>query len=508
MAASVDGTKIYVADLSNQRVRLIDTSNGGCVVSTLGGGGTAGYADGAGTNAKFNTMREITFSALGDAYVGDYNNNAVRKVTASTGVTTTVAGGAGISQAGYKDGTGTQALFNGPRSVVMLLDGSIYVADSFNHMVRKILTSGIVVTVAGGNGVNPNQVAQPVTVPNGWLDGVGTATLFHGPSSITADANNNIFVLDNGNFRVRKITPLGVVSTIAGNGNGAPLNLVPLNYPAGSALIGMGATMGSNNGVGTAAQLFYARGVTGDSRGNLYISDSGNRLIRRVDATTKAVTYFAGTPPPAQPLVGGFLGGQNQGVQGRADSVYPLAATFFSTYGIVCDATDTNLYVVDSNSVRRIALNSYAAGAVTTIAGSTTGASGFADSAVGTSALFSGPRGIAIDAAGTFLYVADYTNNRIRAISLTAGATYGAVTTIAGGATAAFIDATGTSARFSGPSGLTVDPLSGALFVADTVNLRVRRIVLATGAVTTWVGSGVLGQYADGVGTSAYLNSE
>lgn len=206
ISSSVDGTKVFVSDLSNQRVRLIDRSNGGCVVSTLGGGGLVGYADGAGTNAKFSNLRELTFSALGDAYVGDYSNNAVRKIEAATGITTTVAGGAGVSRAGYKDGTGTQALFNGPRSVVMLLDGSIYVADAYNHMIRKILTSGIVVTVAGGYGTNPNQVTQPVTVPNGYLDGLGTATLFHGPSSITADASNNIYVMDNGNFRVRKIS--------------------------------------------------------------------------------------------------------------------------------------------------------------------------------------------------------------------------------------------------------------------------------------------------------------
>ena len=504
VVASLDSTTIYVADLSNNAVRKISNANSPatCTVSTLGGGSPlgAGYADGQGTNALFNALREASASAIdGSVVVGDYGNNCIRRVSAS-GLTTTVAGN-GLIAGGYKDGVSTGAVFNGPRSVTMLLNGDMYVADAYNHLVRKVFANGVVVTFAGGGGTPTTGGYAPAY---GRFDATGSNALFHGPASITSDANNNIYVCDNGNMLIRKITPAAVVTTLLGNGNGAPFNIVPLNYPAGSAYIAMGATMGSNNNYGTSAQLFYARGVTGDSQGNLYVADSGNNLIRKVSMPSQYVSYFAGTPPPAAP----FYGGQQPGVAGFANSATALAASFNSPWGVVSDVNSTALFVVDTgnNAIRKIAMPSVGvSGAVTTLAGQAT--AGILDG-VGAVAKFNAPRGVAINAAATTLYVCDAGNNAIRAVTIATGA----VVTIAGSYTgvAGNTNGVGTNAKFSKPSGAVVDPVSGDLFVADTANSLVRRVTLAAGAsqytVSTYAGGGIA-TYADAtVPANVYFN--
>jgi hypothetical protein len=129
VAVSTDGLTIYVADLGNQRVRKITRSswvtNAGCSVTTQGGGGAAGFADGQGAAASFNNMREIGFDVTGNVVVADYSNHAIRRVSVG-GYVSTVAG---TGSAGYKDGTGTSAWFQLPRSVTVLQNGDIYVAD-------------------------------------------------------------------------------------------------------------------------------------------------------------------------------------------------------------------------------------------------------------------------------------------------------------------------------------------------------------------------------------------
>jgi hypothetical protein len=227
-----------VADTFNDRIRKISL---GGVVSTLAGSSTQGFADGTGTATRFFYPQSVAVDTAGNTYVADTYNNRIRKIT-SAGVVTTLAG-SGV--ASFADGTGIAALFNAPWSVAVDTTGNTYVADTRNHRIRKITPSGTVSTLAGD--------AQ------GFADGTGTAAQFSVPVGVAVDAAGNIYVVDEFNYRIRKITPSGVVSTLAGDG-----------------------TAGSANGTGTAAQLHSQGGVAVDATGNLYVADSENHLIRKL----------------------------------------------------------------------------------------------------------------------------------------------------------------------------------------------------------------------------------
>ena len=269
----------------------------------------------------------------------------------------------------------------------------------------------------------------------------GVLATFNMPDGITTDGTN-LYVADTNNHKIRKIVvATGAVTTLAGSG-----------------------TASAVDDIGTLASFNFPRGITTDGT-NLYVADNGNNKIRKIVISTRAVTTFAGTGAP-----------------GAGDNTNGLLATFHSPYGITTDGI--SLYVSDygNNKIRRIDI---ASGAVTTIAGS--GAPCSTDNPVGTSATFRLPYGITTD--GTNLYVADYGNNTIRKIVISSGA----VTTIAGSAVSPpwYADnPIGTSATFSAPDGVTSDGTN--LYVADTGNNTIRRIVISSGAVITLAGSAVL----------------
>jgi len=233
---------LYVADSSNHRIRKI-TSAG--VVTTFAGSGTAGFANGNGTAAQFNSPFGITVDSAGNLYVAEMNNHAIRKITPG-GVVTTLAG---YSTASFADGIGVNARFNSPQGITVDSAGNLYVADTNNHRIRRITSAGAVTTLAGSG------VA-------GFADGSGLASKFNSPSAITVDSAGNLYVTDNANQRIRKITPAGVVSTLAGSG-----------------------TSGTTDGNGTSAQFYYPQGIGIDSSGNLYVSDGMNQRIRKITMT-------------------------------------------------------------------------------------------------------------------------------------------------------------------------------------------------------------------------------
>ena len=209
------------------------------VVTTLAGSAPAsGSADGTGSAARFNKPGGVAVDSSGNVYVADSENKTIRKVTPS-GVVTTLAGTAGAN--GSTDATGSAARFSYPLGVAVDSTGNVYVADRNNHTIRKVTPGGLVTTLAGSAGVG------------GSADGSGSAAGFYYPSGVAVDSSGNVYVADANNYTIRKVTPSGVVTTLAGS---AGLN-------------------GSANGTGSAARFSYPNGVAVDSSGNVYVADAG-----------------------------------------------------------------------------------------------------------------------------------------------------------------------------------------------------------------------------------------
>lgn len=286
-------------------------------------------------------------------------------------------------------------------------------------------------------------------------DGTGTAARFVGPVGITTDGTN-LYVADPLTNTIRKIViATAVVTTIGGSLTGVA---------------------GSNDGTGTAAGFNGPRGITTDGF-NLYIADTNNKLIRKMVISTGIVTTLAGsTSAPA-----GSLNGVGTN------------ATFSAPYGITTDGTSLYVTELGNNDIRQIDI---ATGTVTTLAGSTAG--NF--DGTGAAALFNGPKGITTN--GTNLYVADTGNHNIRQIVISTAV----VTTIAGTGGVGSIDSTGTTASFNGPAGITMDGTN--LYISDTNNNTIRKMVLLTGAVTTLAGTAnPTGGATDGVGAAATFSA-
>lgn len=280
---------IYVADFNNHRIRKISPSGD---VTTFAGSGTAGAIDDTGTLARFNNPSGIVIDALGNFFVSDYSNNKIRKIT-PTGVVTTVAGSGTI---GSNDGQGISATFNAPYGLNIDTSGNIYVADTNNHKIRKIDTSGNVTTLAG-------------TGLSGSIDGDNTVARFKNPSALAIDAQGNVYVADYGNHKIRKITPTGDVSTLAGSG-----------------------TLGSADGTGTAASFYRPNGIAIDPNGYLYVADLYNNKIRKITPSGD-VSTFAGT-----------------GVAGYTDGDLSTAK-FYRPIGITIDSNG-DFYIGDTYNHR------------------------------------------------------------------------------------------------------------------------------------------------------------
>jgi len=320
------------------------------VVSTLAGSGTASSGNGIGNTAQFNLPAGVAVDSSGNVYVADSDNHRIRKITPA-GVVSTFAG---TGTEGHADGTGTTAQFKRPAGVVVDSSGNAFVADSVNHLIRKITPAGVVSTFAG-------------TGTEGHADGTGTEAQFHGPLGVAVDSSGNVYVADANNHLIRKITPAGVVSTFAGTG-----------------------TEGHADGTGTEAQFHGPLGVAVDSSGNVYVADADNNRIRKI-TPAGVVSTFAGT-----------------GTEGFADGT-ATTAQFYHPSGVAVDSSG-NVYVADSGNhrIRKIT----PAGVVSTLAGSGTASSG---NGTGTTAQFKRPTGVAVDSFGNF-YVTDYSNHRIRKI--------------------------------------------------------------------------------------------
>lgn len=421
LAADAAGN-VYVANHLNQRIFKITPSG---IKSVLAGNGTKGFRDGPGANSEFNLNTGIAADGSGNVFVTDGADN-LRKITPA-GMVSTLSGSnfTLLSAAGA------------PGQLAIDHSGNFYVTEEFARQVFKIttITPATVSTVAG----NGSQ---------GLVNTRPAISEFFNPAGIVIDAvSGNIYIADENNNAIRRITPSGQVSTLAGGAKGFA------------------------DGNGSLAKFSAPTGITVDGSGNIYVADCNNHRIRLV-TPDGVVTTLAGTSTR------GFVDG--------ADTV----AEFNFPVAVAVDAIG-NVYVADAdnNRIRKIS-----AGQVSTLAGN--GLAAFADGGPAV-AEFRAPTGVAVDATGN-VYVADQGNNRIREITAA-----GVVRTLAGSSNG-FLDATGAAARFNQPVGLVVDG-SGTVYVTDQHNNRIRKITPA-GVVTTLAGDGTPALLDGYLGLNAEFN--
>jgi hypothetical protein len=250
------GGNLFVADTNMHVIRKITPSG---VVTTLAGSpGNPGSADGTGAKARFSSPIGVALDTAGNLFVGDSDNNTIRKVTPA-GVVTTFAGLAGES--GSANGKGSVARFNGPRETAVDASGNVFVADTFNDTIRKITPTGVVTTFAGLAG------------ESGSANGIGSAARFFQPRGVTVDGAGKVYVADTVNSTIRVITPAGAVSTLAG----------------------LARTPGSADGKGSSARFNAPASLRADDFGNLFIADTVNDIVRKIDYFGN-VTTLAGSP--------------------------------------------------------------------------------------------------------------------------------------------------------------------------------------------------------------------
>jgi sugar lactone lactonase YvrE len=300
---------MFIADYSNNEIREITSA---AVVTLLAGAsnGGSGRTNATGTSARFNGPNDITLNAsTGNMYVADYNNNEIREVT-SAGVVTLLAGSSG-GGSGRTNATGTSARFNGPWGVIFdPVSGAMYVSDYNNNEIRKVTTAGVVTLFAGS-----------ATGASGLTNATGSSARFNGPTNIAVDASGNVYVADQNNNEIRKITPAGVVTLFAGDAGGAS---------------------GSADGTGSAATFNAPNGITVDASGNVYVSDSGNNNIRMITPAGVVTT-----------IAGDGTANYTDGLGTAAEFNYPT--------GLHVDPSSGNIFVTDNgnNVIREIVATGY-----------------------------------------------------------------------------------------------------------------------------------------------------
>ncbi|MBL3528829.1 MAG: hypothetical protein JMN27_14945 [gamma proteobacterium endosymbiont of Lamellibrachia anaximandri] len=343
--------------LYTERYFVIDLDSN--IVSTHAGTGEPGDTDGNITTASFNAPSGFFVDTDGSLYIGDSGNNKIRKISPD-GIVSTVAG---TGELGFNNGPINTATFASPAFFGKDSSGDSYIIEGPGHHIRKISAGGIVTTFAGTTGVA------------GYFDGVGETALFNNPNSLAIDSNDNVFVSDAGNNRIRKISPDGTVTTFAGNG-----------------------TAGFADGHRLSAQFDYPAGVAVDKFDNIYIADYQNNRVRKIKAGTDSVITIAGN-----------------GSNGVVDGYSPVAE-FGSLSDIFVDDAG-NIYVTEyfTRVVRKLTPVGNDSYEVSTIADAFTEDAGYQDGP-GSIARFHNPSDVGVDSKGN-IFVTDHADHRIRKIS-------------------------------------------------------------------------------------------
>ena len=398
---------------------LARSANAQDIITTVAGGGPNNLPA---VSANLDEPLGVAFDAAGNLFIADEGSHRIFKVDTSGQLT--VVAGIGIFGFSGDGGPATSASLASPVSVALDGAGNLFIADFSNSRIRKVDTSGIITTVAG-NGIS------------GFSGDGGPATSasLTNPTGVALDGTGNLFIADEGNFRIRKVDTSGIITTVAGNGSSG---------------------FSGDGGPATSASLTNPFGVALDGTGNLFFADAGNNRIRKVD-TSGIISTVAGDG------IFGFSG----------DGDPATSASLRDPFGVALDGAG-NLFIADrfNQRIRRV---DAATGIITTVAGdgpTGIGAGGFSgDGGPATSASLHEPNGVALDGSGNF-FIADTLNNRIRKVD-----TSGIITTVAGNGSFGFSGDGGpaTSASLSFPFGVALDG-SGNLFIADFSNSRIRKV--------------------------------
>jgi uncharacterized protein (TIGR03437 family) len=429
---------LYISATSLHCIFKVDVTG---TLNRIAGTCRPGYSGDGGlaVSAQLHGPRGIAVDAASNVYIADLLNNVIRKVS-PTGIISTVAGNGTVGFSG-DGGPATSAQLSAPVGIAIGGGGNLFIADANNNRIRRFSTDGTIATVAGSGTVGFSGDGGPAT--NAQLNQ---------PSAVTVGAGNNLYIADTQNQRIRRVSPAGVITTVAGNGT---------------------AGFAGDGGFATSAQLYFPLGIAVDASGNVFIP--GYSRVRKV------------TPAGAILAVAGNGMANDSGDGGPATS-----AGVKDPIDVAIDAVG-NLYIAGSGRIRKVS----AGGTITTVAGNGSGYSG--DGGPATSAELDAPQGVATDSAGN-LYIADTFNYRVRKVS-----SGGTISTVAGVGTAGYLGDHGPaiSAYLSSIYDVAVDK-AGNLYISESNRIRK---VTAAGIITTVAGNESYGYSGDGgPATSAQLN--
>ncbi len=545
------GGNLYIADEGNNVIRKVNTSG---VITTVAGNNTEGYSGDTGlaTSASLYAPSGVAVDSSGNLFIADAGNNRVRKVTASTGVITTIAGTGTAAYSG-DNGAAVSATLNKPSAVIEGSTGNLYILDTGNNVVRLVNTTGTITTVAG-NG----------TAGYSGDDGPATSATLHTPYGLNIDSSGNLYIADSGNNVVRIVSSAGIISTIAGTGT---------------------AGYSGDNGAAISATLDNPQGVTIDSQGDVYVSDQSNNRVREVTTpvgsavfpTTPVTSTSAVVTIPLQvntegTMITGITAPVSQG--GKQEYTVAGAGCALNTAlaaGAVCNVTMTftpgyagprpvplqvassagtfNFGMTGTGTGPQVALSP---GIITTFsvpnnslmdaqasngiaidsAGNVYAAMEIPDGSIGQQEIFrfaagtgiatvfepdaltaSTPIGLALDSMGN-LYAASPNYACIlkfaagsSTFTVVAGTLIGTGAFSFGGAGYSGDNGPAVDAELNEPAAVAVDS-AGNLYIADSGNNRIRKVTAGSGIITTIVGNGTAGYSGDnGPATAAELNN-
>lgn len=487
---------VYVADSGNSRIRIIDTNG---MINTFAGGGS-GVAGDAATNASLLSPRAVTLDSFGNLYIADTGNNLVRKVDTNN-ILTTVAGGG----SGSDGGAATNASLNAPSGLAADANSALYIGDFYGNRVHRLDTNGIIISVAGTGSYGASK------------DGIAaTNASLSEPAGVVFDSYGDLYIVDTGTYRVRRVDSTGIITTVAGNGS-----------PGYS----------GDGGFATNAQLGALYGLALDASGNLLIADTGNNRIRKVQlyagyptlrlnsvsalnagsysvvvsspygSVTSSISSVIVQAPPiiiVQPASQLAVAGSSAVFSSAAAGSGPVGYSwFFNGTNLLQSGTNNSLLLTsvstnDAGNYSVIATNGY--GSVTSQVATLT-------VAIPPSVLISGNQSVFSGGVATFTATASGTgplnyqwqlngSNLPKPILLAAG---GGISGVLGDGGAA------TNAYLSAPNAATVDSF-GNLLIADWGNNRVREVAI-NGVITTVAGNGSAGASSNGsVATNTGIN--